>query len=88
MDTDRRFEGKVALITGAASGIGRAVSQRLAAEGARVLGHDLNSDGLAETAALVANDGGTMQTRAGDISRPAECRAVVAAFSSSPVPNR
>jgi NAD(P)-dependent dehydrogenase (short-subunit alcohol dehydrogenase family) len=79
LSTDRRFEGKVALITGAASGIGRAVALRLASEGGRVLGHDLNGDGLAETAALVADEGGTMQTRAGDISDPAECRAVVAA---------
>ena len=78
MNESRRFEDKVALITGAASGIGRAAARRLAAEGARVFGHDLNADGLAETAALVAGAGGTMETRAGDISQPAECRAAVA----------
>ena len=69
MPESRRFEEKVALITGAASGIGRAVSLRLAGEGARVFGHDLDADGLAETAALVASAGGTMATRTGDISR-------------------
>jgi meso-butanediol dehydrogenase/(S,S)-butanediol dehydrogenase/diacetyl reductase len=74
---DTRYADKVALITGAASGIGRAVSLRLASEGARVLGHDLDGDGLAETARMVAAAGGTMQTRAGDISQPAECRALV-----------
>ncbi len=79
MSDDRRFEQKVALITGAASGIGRAVALRLASEGARVFGHDLNADGLAETADLVRNAGGTMATRAGDISQPAECGAAVAA---------
>ncbi len=79
MNESRRFEEKVALITGAASGIGRAVCLRLASEGARVFGHDLNADGLAETAALVAGSGGTMETRTGDISSPSECRDAVAA---------
>lgn len=79
MNGARRFEGKVALVTGAASGIGRAAAQRLAAEGARVFGHDLNADGLSETAALITAAGGTIETRAGDISQAAECRAAVAA---------
>ena len=50
----RRFDGRVALITGAASGIGRAIAQRLGVEGALVFGHDIDADGLAETAGLVA----------------------------------
>ncbi len=79
MSNDRRFEGKVALITGAASGIGRAVSLRLASEGAQVFGHDLNGEGLVETAEMVTSAGGTMETRTGDISQPAEARASVAA---------
>jgi len=70
-----RFDGKVALITGAASGIGRAAAVRLASEGATVFGHDVNGAGLAETAA----DAPGMQTRVGDVSDPAECRATVAA---------
>lgn len=73
-----RFDGKVALVTGAASGIGRAVALRLADEGARVLGHDVNSDGLAETAKLVADAGGQLQTRAGDLALRDECFATVA----------
>ena len=83
MNASRRFEQKVALITGAASGIGRAVSLRLAAEGAQVFGHDLNADGLAETAAMVATAGGEMQTRVGDVSQMTECRAAVAACVST-----
>jgi L-xylulose reductase len=44
----RRFAGQRAVVTGAASGIGRAVARRLAAEGAAVLGLDTNEEGLAE----------------------------------------
>jgi len=45
----RRFEDKVAVVTGAASGVGRATARRLAGEGATVFGIDLNEAGLAET---------------------------------------
>jgi meso-butanediol dehydrogenase/(S,S)-butanediol dehydrogenase/diacetyl reductase len=44
--TANRFEGKVAMVTGAASGIGLAIARRLHAEGASVLGADLNAEGL------------------------------------------
>lgn len=47
-----RLTGKTAIVTGAASGIGRAVALRFLAEGARVVGFDLNSVGLNETHAL------------------------------------
>jgi NAD(P)-dependent dehydrogenase (short-subunit alcohol dehydrogenase family) len=76
--TTERFAGKVALLTGAASGIGRATARRLAAEGASVFAHDVNGDGLAETAALVADGGGTIHARAGDVSSRGECFAAVA----------
>jgi meso-butanediol dehydrogenase/(S,S)-butanediol dehydrogenase/diacetyl reductase len=75
----RRFEGKVAVVTGAASGMGRAITIRLADEGAAVLAHDLDPDGLAGTAKLVADAGGTIRTRTGDVSSRGECVATVAA---------
>jgi meso-butanediol dehydrogenase/(S,S)-butanediol dehydrogenase/diacetyl reductase len=73
-----RFDGKVAFITGAASGMGRAITLRLASEGAQVFAFDLNAAGLAETAAAVHDGGGTVATRAGDVSSRAECHAAIA----------
>ena len=52
-----RFENSRVLVTGAASGIGRATALAFAAEGARVLGADLNTAGLQETAALADANG-------------------------------
>lgn len=74
-----RFEGKLALVTGAGSGIGRAVAVRLASEGATVFGHDIDEGRLKETNELV---GGGMLVRVGDVSDPDECKATVAAALS------
>jgi rhamnulose-1-phosphate aldolase/alcohol dehydrogenase len=55
---DRDLAGKVALITGAASGIGRATAHRLAAEGAHVVVVDINDDGGQQvTAAIIEKHG-------------------------------
>ena len=50
MTVEGRYDGKVALVTGAASGIGRATATRLVAEGAVVVGGDVNTDGLNDLA--------------------------------------
>lgn len=72
-----RHQDRNALITGAGSGIGRAIAQRLAAEGARVLVTDLNPDSAAETVALIEADGGTALTAAVDVRERDTIRAAV-----------
>ncbi|MGV8995560.1 MAG: SDR family NAD(P)-dependent oxidoreductase [Parvibaculaceae bacterium] len=62
------IRGKFAVITGAASGIGRATAVALAVEGARVAICDMNRDGLAETAKQIEAVGGTVTTYLLDVS--------------------
>jgi NAD(P)-dependent dehydrogenase (short-subunit alcohol dehydrogenase family) len=75
LDLDR----KVALVTGAASGIGRAVALAYARAGARVVVSDVDADGARETVALVHRGGGYAVFKAADVSRPDDCRALVEA---------
>jgi NAD(P)-dependent dehydrogenase (short-subunit alcohol dehydrogenase family) len=77
--SNARFTDKVALITGAASGIGRSVCERLASEGAKLFGIDINSDGLAETESIVKESGGTMQSACFDVTERANCFEAVKA---------
>ena len=52
------LKGKVAVVTGAARGLGRAIALRLAADGAAISAWDLNEEGAHETARLIAQSGG------------------------------
>jgi NAD(P)-dependent dehydrogenase (short-subunit alcohol dehydrogenase family) len=79
-----RLEGKVAVVTGAGSsgagiGIGKAISIVLAREGASVLLVDNVPERAEETLRLVEETGGQASVFAADISRPADCEAMVAA---------
>ncbi len=72
-----RFDGKVAVITGAAGGIGRAAAARFASEGARVVLVDLAGTALAESAAAVERAGGEAHTIAADVTQAADVRRYV-----------
>jgi len=72
-----RFQDKVAIVTGAASGIGRALAQRLAGEGASVALVDRNEAGLAQAAAALP-DQSRVWVRALDIANEAEVEKCVA----------
>jgi NAD(P)-dependent dehydrogenase (short-subunit alcohol dehydrogenase family) len=75
----KRFESKIVLVTGAASGIGRASALRLADEGAAVALFDRDGAGLAETAARIAADGGVSATFVLDLTDEDAVREAVAA---------
>jgi NAD(P)-dependent dehydrogenase (short-subunit alcohol dehydrogenase family) len=68
-----RLAGKSAVVTGVGSGLGRAVARELAAEGARVLGCDVNDEAGAETMAGIGD------YRHADVSREADVAALVGA---------
>jgi len=71
------LQGKVAIVTGASSGIGRAIALTFAREGAKVVVSDLNPDGGRETVAAIRHQGGEASFCAADVSRPDDCRALV-----------
>ena len=84
METSRKLEGKSAIVTGAASGIGRAIAQAYAREGAKVAIADLNLDAANTTAADIRTAGGQSIGVAMDVTSEdgvnAGVAAVVAAF--------
>jgi NAD(P)-dependent dehydrogenase (short-subunit alcohol dehydrogenase family) len=71
------LKDKVALVTGASSGIGRAIALAWAREGAHVVVSDLNAAGGEETAALVRACGREALYIAADVYKPADCRSLV-----------
>ena len=77
--SESRLAGRSAIVTGGASGIGRATALRLAAEGAAVVVADLRESGAAAVAAEIEGRGGRALARACDVSQEEAIEAVVAA---------
>jgi 3-oxoacyl-[acyl-carrier protein] reductase len=72
-----RVEGRVAVVTGAGQGIGRAVAERLAAEGARVVGGDIDALILERTVLALQKNGATVVGVVGDVTEPGSAKQLV-----------
>ena len=76
---ERDFEGKVALVTGGGSGIGRAAAVLFAGRGARIVVADLDAEGGAGTVKEIESAGGTATFVRTDVADPLQVSAMVAA---------
>ncbi len=73
----KQFEGKVALVTGASSGIGRSAAILYAQHGAKVVVSDINDEGGKETVALIKKEGGDAIWVPADVSKADDCANLV-----------
>ena len=69
-----RVEGKVALVTGGASGIGRATALTFAREGAKLVIADMNEDGGHQTVHMITEKGGEAIFVRTECPKPSKCR--------------
>jgi NAD(P)-dependent dehydrogenase (short-subunit alcohol dehydrogenase family) len=74
---DDRLAGRVAVVTGAGSGLGRASARALARAGARVVVSDVNDEGARETVDAITADGGTAMAVHTDVTSLEACKALV-----------
>jgi NAD(P)-dependent dehydrogenase (short-subunit alcohol dehydrogenase family) len=75
---ERRFDGRVAIVTGAGQGIGRAVAERLAADGAAVAVADLNAGTADDVVRSIASSGGRAIAVRTDVTDPADAERLAA----------
>jgi NAD(P)-dependent dehydrogenase (short-subunit alcohol dehydrogenase family) len=74
-----RLQGKSAVITGAAKGIGRATVELFADEGARIVASDIDAEGLRQVCERLEAHGATVISFVGDVASPEDARAMIAA---------
>src|SRR6185437_6620261 len=75
---DRRFNGRVAIVTGGGRGIGRAIAERLAADGASVVIAERNQETAGQTAEAIIAKGQTAMSLPTDVSDRAQVESLVA----------
>ena len=73
----RRLEDKIALVTGGGAGIGRAIAETFAREGASVVAVDRDGDAVRETADAIVKNNGTAQAEVIDVTDTAQVKALV-----------
>lgn len=71
------FSGRIAIVTGGGSGIGRSICVYLAGRGAHVVAADRNLEGARETVSAIADRGGSARAVQGDVARPDEVEAII-----------